>query len=115
MSTINEPNQQKKSNKVSKKQSREETRLAAKSFIESLQATPFPASERIYFKRFRCDNSVFPCAKINLTDTPLGSDPDNLTLNPTEAIYIYDCSGPYADPQVTIDVTKAWLPCAHLG
>ena len=77
MSTINEPNQQKKSNKVSKKQSREETRLAAKSFIESLQATPFPASERIYLNGSDATIRV-PMRKINLTDTPLGSDPDNL-------------------------------------
>ena len=103
MSTINEPNQQKKSNKVSKKQSREETRLAAKSFIESLQATPFPASERIYLNGSDATIRV-PMRKINLTDTPLGSDPDNLDFEPNEAIYIYDCSGPYADPQVTIDV-----------
>ncbi|AWY00972.1 phosphomethylpyrimidine synthase ThiC [Marinomonas primoryensis] len=103
MSTINEPNQQKKSNKVSKKQSREETRLAAKSFIKSLQATPFPASERIYLNGSDATICV-PMRKINLTDTPLGSDPDNLDFEPNEAIYIYDCSGPYADPQVTIDV-----------
>lgn len=103
MSTINEPNQQKKPNKVSKKQSREETRLAAKSFIESLQATPFPASERIYLNGSDATIRV-PMRKINLTDTPLGSDPDNLDFEPNEAIYIYDCSGPYADPQVTIDV-----------
>jgi len=43
--------------------------------------------------------------KINLTDTTAWVPTLTiLTLKPNEAIYIYDCSGPYADPQVTIDV-----------
>ncbi|NVK75348.1 MAG: phosphomethylpyrimidine synthase ThiC, partial [Oceanospirillaceae bacterium] len=93
----------------SKKQSREASRQAAKSFIESLQAKPFPASERIYLTG--SDESIrVPMRKINLTDTPIGSDPDNLTFEPNEAIYVYDCSGPYADPQENIDVYKGLKP-----
>ena len=91
------------------KQSREESRQAAKSFIESLQAKPFPASERIYLTG--SDDSIrVPMRKINLTDTPIGSDPDNLTFEPNEAIYVYDCSGPYADPQENIDVYRGLAP-----
>lgn len=90
--------------KISKK-TRDQARLEAKLFIESLQATPFPASERIYVMGSEPSIRV-PMRKINLTDTPIGSDPDNLTFEPNDAIYVYDCSGAYADPDVDIDVHK---------
>ncbi|WP_394179532.1 phosphomethylpyrimidine synthase ThiC [Marinomonas posidonica] len=96
-------------NKKPNKQSREESRLAAKAFIESLQATPFPASERIYLDGKR-DGVRVPMRKINLTDTPIGSDPDKLTFEPNEAIFVYDCSGPYGDPQEEIDVHQGINP-----
>ncbi|WCN09128.1 phosphomethylpyrimidine synthase ThiC [Marinomonas mediterranea] len=92
------------SNKITK-QTREQSRLEAKEFIESLQAKPFPASERVYIEGSDVSIQV-PMRKINLTDTPIGSDPDNLTFEPNEAIYVYDCSGPYSDPQESIDVHK---------
>jgi hydroxymethylpyrimidine synthase len=92
------------SNKITK-QTREQSRLEAKEFIESLQAKPCPASERVYIEGSDASIQV-PMRKINLTDTPIGSDPDNLTFEPNEAIYVYDCSGPYSDPQESIDVHK---------
>jgi len=107
MSTTNESSN--KPANTSKKPSREALRQAAKSFIESLQARPFSASERIYLTG--SDDSIrVPMRKINLTDTPIGSDPDNLTFEPNEAIYVYDCSGPYADPQENIDVYRGLAP-----
>ncbi len=87
------------------KQSREQARLDAKAFIESLQAKPFPSSERIYVEGSNPSIQV-PMRQINLTDTPIGSDPDNLTFEPNEPIYVYDTAGPYADPAETIDVHK---------
>ncbi|SBS27295.1 Phosphomethylpyrimidine synthase [Marinomonas aquimarina] len=85
------------------KKTREKARLEAKAFIESLQATPFPSSERIYVQG--SDESIqVPMRQINLTDTPIGSDPDNLTFEPNEPIYVYDTAGPYADPAENIDV-----------
>ncbi|MFD1383952.1 phosphomethylpyrimidine synthase ThiC [Rhodanobacter aciditrophus] len=87
------------------KQTREQARLDAKAFIESLQAKPFPSSERIYVEGSNPSIQV-PMRQINLTDTPIGSDPDNLTFEPNEPIYVYDTAGPYADPAETIDVHK---------
>ena len=96
-------------NKKPNKSSREASRLAAKAFIESLQAKPFPASERIYLNG--SDDAIrVPMRKINLTDTPIGSDPDNLTFEPNEAVYVYDCSGPYGDPEEKIDVYRGIKP-----
>lgn len=94
------------------KASRETSRLAAKHFIESLQATPFPASERVYIEGSHPSIQV-PMRKINLTDTPIGSDPNHLTFEPNEAIYIYDCSGAYADSNQTIDVHKGLPALRH--
>jgi len=91
------------------KKTRDQARLDAKSFIESLQARPFPASERIYLTGSE-DSIRVAMRKINLTDTPIGSDPDNLTFEPNEAIYVYDCSGPYADPEANIDVHQGLAP-----
>ncbi|AEF54991.1 phosphomethylpyrimidine synthase ThiC [Marinomonas posidonica] len=96
-------------NKKPNKLSREASRLAAKAFIESLQATPFPASERIYLKG-KQDGVRVPMRKINLTDTPIGSDSAKLTFEPNEAIFVYDCSGPYGDPQEKIDVHQGINP-----
>ena len=95
----------KKPNKLS----REASRLQAKAVIESLQGSPFPASERIYIEGSDASIRV-PMRKINVTDTPIGTDPDNLSYEANEAIYVYDCSGPYADPEEEIDVYKGLKP-----
>lgn len=87
----------------STKVDREQSRLQAKAFIESLQATPFPASERVYIEGSR-PSILVPMRRINLTDTPIGNDPKNLEFEPNEPIYVYDSSGPYSDPRVDIDV-----------
>ena len=117
MSTINElnselnseANQHKKPANLSKKQSREESRQSREIFYRIITSKTFSASERIYLTG--SDDSIrVPMRKINLTDTPIGSDPDNLTFEPNEAIYVYDCSGPYADPQENIDVYRGLAP-----
>ncbi|MGR0279584.1 phosphomethylpyrimidine synthase ThiC [Marinomonas dokdonensis] len=95
----------KKPNKLS----REASRLQAKAVIESLQGSPFPASERIYIEGSDASIRV-PMRKINVTDTPVGTDPNNLTFESNEAIYVYDCSGPYADLEEHIDVYKGLNP-----
>lgn len=93
------------SNQKMTKQTREQSRLQAKAFIESLQATPFPASERIYRQGSQPSIRV-PMRKIHLTDTAVGTDPEHMTFEPNEAIYVYDTSGPYSDPEEHIDVYK---------
>ncbi|MCO4786463.1 MAG: phosphomethylpyrimidine synthase ThiC, partial [Marinomonas atlantica] len=101
------------------KQSRENARLDAKAFIESLQATPFPSSDRIYVQGSDASIQV-PMRQINLSDTPIGSDPDNLTFEPNEPIYVYDTSGPYGDQAESIDVhaglkalRRSWIDARH--
>ncbi|WP_036179864.1 phosphomethylpyrimidine synthase ThiC [Marinomonas sp. MED121] len=88
---------------------REESRLKAKDFIDSLQANPFPASERVYIEG--SDTSIqVPMRKIKLTDTPIGKDPKNFTYEANESIYVYECSGPYSDPNQKIDVYQGIAP-----
>jgi len=84
---------------------REEARLKAKTFIDSLQANPFPGSERVYIQGSDASIQV-PMRKINVSDTPIGKDPANFTYEKNEAIYVYECSGPYSDPSQDIDVYK---------
>lgn len=84
---------------------REEARLKAKTFIDSLQANPFSGSERVYIQGSDASIQV-PMRKINVSDTPIGKDPANFTYEKNEAIYVYECSGPYSYPGQNIDVYK---------
>ncbi len=71
----------------------------------SLSTTPFPASRKVYVTGTGPGVRV-PMREISLTPTkPMnGGAP-----TPNEPIVVYDTSGPYTDPSVTIDV-RAGLP-----
>ncbi len=84
---------------------REARRLEAKAYIESLQSEPMPASERVYINGSRDDIRV-PMRKISLSPTLAGGTEDAPEFEENEAIYVYDCAGPYADPEVDIDVNR---------
>ncbi|TPE52329.1 phosphomethylpyrimidine synthase ThiC [Maribrevibacterium harenarium] len=91
------------------KADREQARLAAKQFIENLQASPFPSSERIYLAGTQ-HNVRVPMRKISQTPTPIGQDENHLTFETNEPIYVYDTAGPYADPDVKLDVNRGIHP-----
>ncbi len=61
---------------------------------------PFPNSRKIYIEGSRADIQV-PMREISCTDTPLNQDAES---NP--AVTVYDTSGPYTDPNVSIDIRK---------
>ena len=65
---------------------------------------PLPGSQRVYVEGSRPDIKV-PMRRIDQDDTPslfgaAGNPP----------LFIYDTSGPYTDPEATIDVTKGIKP-----
>lgn len=60
----------------------------------------FPNSRKIYVEGSRPDIRV-PMREITLNDTPLTNGVEH---NP--AVVVYDTSGPYTDPKVSIDVRK---------
>ena len=65
---------------------------------------PFPRSRKIYITGSRPDIRV-PMREISLADTPteLGGEKN-------APVTVYDTSGPYTDPAVTIDLRLG--PCA---
>jgi len=72
---------------------------------------PLPNSRRVYIEGSREDLRV-PMREISLSDTRL---PDGST-SPNEPVRVYDCSGPWGDPDYHRDVArglpetrKAWL------
>ncbi|ASY78316.1 phosphomethylpyrimidine synthase ThiC [Pectobacterium polaris] len=85
------------------KSGRREQRAAAQQFIETLQGTAFPNSNRIYLAGSRDDIHV-PMREIQLSPTLLGGSKDNPQYEPNEPIPVYDTSGPYGDPAAQPDV-----------
>ena len=67
---------------------------------ESMSIQSFPNSKKIYVQGSRPDIQV-PMREISQYDTPSQFGAEH---NPP--IYVYDTSGPYTDPAVTVDVTK---------
>lgn len=70
-----------------------------------------PASKKVYVQGSRADIQV-PFREISLTDTPTGLAKDGFEKN--EPILVYDTSGVYTDPNVSIDLNQG-LPKLHQG
>ncbi len=68
--------------------------------INDASIQPFPKSEKIYVTGSRPDIRV-PMREISVSDTPT-----NLGGEPNASITVYDTSGPYSDPDVTIDIRR---------
>jgi len=71
---------------------------ASSAHVDEAAIKPLPNSRKIYVQGSRPDLRV-PMREITLTDTHLNN---GVEKNPP--IYVYDCSGPYTDPQVAIDI-----------
>ena len=65
---------------------------------------PFPKSRKVYLQGSRADLRV-PMREISQDDTLTTAQPET---NPP--IYVYDTSGPYTDPQASIDLMKGLAP-----
>jgi len=72
--------------------------------LDSEMVQPFPGSRKIYVKGSREDIRV-PLREISQGDTLTGSG--SVENHP---IWVYDTSGPYTDPRVSIDVTRGLKP-----
>jgi len=73
---------------------------------ESVQ--PFPNSRKIYVKGSRDDIRV-PMREITVTDTLLANGGKE-TREKNPAVTVYDTSGPYTDPGVSIDIRNGLPP-----
>ncbi|WP_353191267.1 phosphomethylpyrimidine synthase ThiC [Pandoraea pnomenusa] len=72
--------------------------LSANARVDEAAIAPLPNSRKIYVEGSRPDIQV-PMREISQADTPTSFGGEK---NPP--IYVYDCSGPYTDPNAKIDI-----------
>ncbi len=72
--------------------------LATSAHVDEAAVKPLPNSRKIYMQGSRPDIQV-PMREISQDETPASMGAE---VNPP--IYVYDCSGPYTDPKVKIDI-----------
>ncbi|ENL1651032.1 TPA: phosphomethylpyrimidine synthase ThiC [Raoultella ornithinolytica] len=85
------------------KLTRRQQRERAQRFIDTLEGSAFPNSQRIYIQGSQDDIRV-PMREIQLSPTLIGGGKENPRYEDNEAIPVYDTSGPYGDPNIPIDV-----------
>jgi len=90
---------------TSNKPSRRETRAAASDYIYNLTGQPFPSSHKVYVEGTQ-ENVRVGMREITLSDTFVGGTDENPIYEPNEPLRVYDTSGPYTDPDFTLDVRK---------
>jgi phosphomethylpyrimidine synthase len=72
--------------------------IAATAHVDAAAVQPLPNSRKVYVEGSRSDIQV-PMRAISQSDTPASFGAES---NPP--IYVYDCSGPYSDPEAQIDI-----------
>ncbi|ROS01620.1 phosphomethylpyrimidine synthase [Sinobacterium caligoides] len=81
------------------------SKLSNTARVDEASIQPFPNSEKTYIEGSRPDIRV-PMREISLTATTV-SNPDGSTrLEPNEAVRVYDTSGVYSDPEVSVDIRQ---------
>src|SRR4051794_39434737 len=78
--------------------------LNATAQVDEAAVKPLPNSRKVYVEGSRPDIQV-PMREISQSDTPASMGAET---NPP--IYVYDTSGPYTDPNVTIDIRSGLAP-----
>jgi phosphomethylpyrimidine synthase len=74
--------------------------IAAQAAVDAAAIAPLPNSRKIYVTGSRADVRV-PMREISQSDTPAHAGAE-----PNPPVYVYDTSGPYSDPQASIDIRK---------
>ena len=72
--------------------------------VDAAAIKPLPNSRKVYVQGSRPDLFV-PMREISQADTP-----DGMGAEKNPPIYVYDCSGPYTDPAVKIDIRSGLAP-----
>ncbi|GAA6153007.1 phosphomethylpyrimidine synthase ThiC [Pseudoteredinibacter isoporae] len=81
------------------------TFLSESASVDSLSTKPLPNSQKIYVEGSRSDIQV---AMREVSQSPTQQQDGSQEKNPP--IRIYDTSGPYTDPNISIDVRKGLTP-----
>jgi len=74
--------------------------IAAQAAVDAAAIAPLPNSRKVYVTGSRSDLRV-PMREISQSDTPAHAGAE-----PNPPVYVYDTSGPYSDPQASIDIRK---------
>jgi phosphomethylpyrimidine synthase len=77
--------------------------------LEGITQGPLPASRKVYVPGERYPELRVPLREISQTPTHHGHGPD-AKLTPNPAIYVYDSSGPYTDPDARIELREGLTP-----
>ncbi|VEL95196.1 hydroxymethylpyrimidine synthase [Alteromonas sp. 76-1] len=88
---------------------RREQRQQAQDFINQLAGEAYPNSTRHYEKGSRDDINV-AMRLIHQHDSLIGGTEENPIFESNPPIGVYDTSGPYGDPDITINVQKGLAP-----
>jgi phosphomethylpyrimidine synthase len=76
--------------------------------LEGITRGPLPASRKVYVPGVRHPELRVPVREIAQTPTRQGHGPD-AKQTPNPPVWVYDSSGPYTDPEASIDL-RAGLP-----
>ncbi|WP_394393159.1 phosphomethylpyrimidine synthase ThiC [Shewanella woodyi] len=82
---------------------RRQTRAQAQQFIDTLTPLQHPNSEKVYLAGSREDLRV-GMRQILQSDTLVGGTEADPILEPNPPLKVYDCAGPYSDPDAEINV-----------
>lgn len=83
--------------------SRRERRQQAEEFLKNVSGQSYPNSEKIYVKGQIHDIEV-GMREITVGDTFVGGSEEDPVFEPNEPIRVYDASGVYTDPSITVNV-----------
>ncbi|ESP94873.1 MULTISPECIES: phosphomethylpyrimidine synthase ThiC [Pseudoalteromonas] len=89
----------------SSKLSRRESREAASEFIYNLKGQPFPNSKKIYVDGEQ-EGVRVGMREISLNDSFVGGTEEEPIYEKNEPVRVYDTSGPYTDPEFTLNVRE---------
>ncbi|MDK2597098.1 MULTISPECIES: phosphomethylpyrimidine synthase ThiC [Pseudoalteromonas] len=89
----------------SSKLSRRESREAASEFIYNLKGQPFPNSKKIYVDGEQ-EGVRVGMREISLNDSFVGGTEEEPIFEKNEPVRVYDTSGPYTDPEFTLNVRE---------
>ncbi len=78
--------------------------IASTAHVDEAAVKSLPNSRKVYITGSRPDIRV-PMREISQSDTPA-----NMGAEKNPSLCVYDCSGPYTDPSVKIDIRKGLAP-----
>ncbi len=84
--------------------------LASTASVDQAAVKPLPRSRKIHVEGSRPDLRV-PMREVSQSDTPLHAPVPGAQagVEPNPPVFVYDCSGPYTDPDARIDI-RSGLP-----